>query len=59
MMQTDVAAHKPGVESVLKQATDISQSNTDTRVASYAEQLNSRYKSIANAVKVSVKLYFC
>ena len=55
MMQTDVIAHKPGLEEVLRQADEISHNNTDTRVAAYAQQLNNRYKNVATSVKVSVK----
>ena len=54
MMQTDVIAHKPGLEEVLRQADEISHNNTDTRVAAYAQQLNNRYKNVATSVKVSL-----
>ena len=53
MIQTDITAHKPGLDSVTKQAEEISRNNADTRVATYAEQLNARYKSAASSVKVT------
>ena len=52
MMQTDISAHKPGVEEVVKQAADISHNNTDTRVMTYAQQLSTRYSNVATSVEV-------
>ena len=53
IIDTDVAAHKPGLDSLMKQAEEISRSNTDSRMKTYAEQVGSRYSAVAATVKVS------
>ena len=50
MIGTDVAAHRQGVDSVLTQARDISESNADTRVLSYAQNLQKRYDAVVTSV---------
>ncbi len=41
------------MESVLKQAQDISKSSSDNRTATYATQLDTRFQALLTTIKVT------
>lgn len=49
-LESDVSSHRPDMESVNKQAIDISRSTQDPRTATYAAQLNTRFTDLTNNV---------
>ena len=54
-LQADVLAHKDDFEKVKDSAQDISKSTGDGRTASYANQLYSRYQTLAASIQVRYK----
>lgn len=50
MIETDVTAHEHGVDSVVQQAQEISNTSSDTRVLNYAQDLRKRYHAVVTSV---------
>ena len=52
-IQEDIVAHQETMDSVLKQAKQISENSSDTRTQQYAAQLKARFDTLASNVQVS------
>jgi len=52
VLANDVISHQPEFEAVKAAAQDISRSTGDGRTASYAQQLVSRFQTLAGSVEV-------
>ena len=51
-IETDVQAHKPGLDQLSRQAEEIAESSADSRLPSYVQQLEARFKALSANVKV-------